>query len=55
MCCFSRPVHAVSDTGIFARFAEKGRQFLVYSMKMKADEELAMILPIPVRKGSRET
>ncbi len=53
MCCFSRPVDIVSDTNIFARLTGKrGRQYLVYSMKMKASEELAMILPIPVPKDT---
>jgi hypothetical protein len=54
MCCFSRPVVSVTDTNIFARAAKDGRQFLVYSMKMDAKEELAMILPLPVPKASNE-
>lgn len=53
MCIFSR--HAdVSKTNIFARSGKDGRQFLVYSMTVKAAEELAMILPIPVPKDSKE-
>jgi hypothetical protein len=36
MCCFSRPVIVVSATNIFARPAEGGRQFLIYSMNLKA-------------------
>ena len=55
MCCFSRPVKSVSDTKIFARFGAKGRQFLVYSMKLDAAEPLAMVLPIPVVEGVKET
>lgn len=55
MCCFSRPVKSVSDTKIFARFGAKGRQFLVYSMKLDAAEPLAMVLPIPVAEGAKET
>jgi hypothetical protein len=54
MCCFSRPVVAVTDTNIFARAKKDGRQYLVYSMKMDAKEELAMILPLPVPKAAKE-
>lgn len=52
MCCFSRPVDLVADTNIFARAAKGGRQYLVYSMRFAADEDLAMILPIPTPKNS---
>ena len=54
MCCFSRPVITVTDTNIFARAAKEGRQYLVYSMLLNAKEELAMILPLPVPKASKE-
>lgn len=54
MCCFSRPVISVSATNIFARAAENGRQFLVYSMTVKAKEDLAMVLPLPVKIGTDE-
>lgn len=54
MCMFSRPVKLVANTNIFARASQNGRQFLAYSMKVDANEELAMILPIPVPKGSNE-
>lgn len=54
MCCFSHPVDSVTDTNIFARAAEKGRQFLVYAMTLSAKEDLAMILPIPVPAGSAD-
>jgi len=40
-------VRSVSNTEIFARFAAPRRQLLVYSMKLSAAEDLAMILPIP--------
>ena len=53
MCIFSRKA-AVSNTNIFARSGKDGRQFLVYSMTVKAADELAMILPIPVPKDSKE-
>lgn len=48
MCCFSRPVPFVGETRIFARAAEAGRQWLVYAMSVEVDEELAMVLPLPV-------
>jgi hypothetical protein len=54
MCCFSRPVSAVTDTNIFARAAKEGRQFLVYNMQLDAKEELAMILPLPVPPNPKE-
>jgi len=54
MCCFSKPVDVVADTNIFARDSKDGRQFLVYSMKFKSGEDLAMILPIPTPKDSPE-
>jgi hypothetical protein len=53
MCCFSKTAE-VSNTHIFARAGKDGRQFLVYSMTVKAAEELAMILPIPTPKASKE-
>jgi len=52
MCCFSRPVESVSGTKLFARFVEPGLQALVYGMRFSADEDLAMVLPIPVARGS---
>ncbi|MSR52824.1 MAG: hypothetical protein EXS09_05980 [Gemmataceae bacterium] len=52
MCCFSKEAH-VSATSIFARPSKAG-QYIVYSMKLKAAEDLAMILPIPTPKASKE-
>lgn len=54
MCCFSMPVPYVAGTKIFARSLDDGRQALVYSMAFIADEDLAMILPLPVPPGSAE-
>ncbi len=54
MCCFSRPVDRVANTNIFARSGKEGRQFVVYSMTLSAKEDLAMILPIPVPKESKD-
>jgi hypothetical protein len=44
----------VANTNIFARSSKEGRQFLVYSMTLSAKEDLAMILPIPVPKESKD-
>jgi hypothetical protein len=44
----------VANTNIFARSSKEGRQYLVYSMVLSAKEDLAMILPIPVPKESKE-
>src|SRR5262245_10404760 len=54
MCCFSRPVQSVSATKIFARSAWDGRQHVVYSMSLRGKEDLAMVLPLPVKRGSGE-
>src|SRR5580698_6782574 len=54
MCCFSLPVKSVSETRIFARPAAEGRQFLAYSMTIEAAQELAMVLPLPVKPESGE-
>jgi hypothetical protein len=54
MCCFSGKVDVVADTNIFARASKDGRQFIVYSMRFKSDDDLAMILPIPTPKDSAE-
>ena len=54
MCCFSKHVELVTDTDIFARAAKDGRQFLVYAMRFKAGEDLAMILPLPTPKDSKD-
>ncbi len=51
---FSRPVELIADTNIFARASKDGKQFLVYAMTMAAKEDLAMILPIPTPKNSKE-
>ena len=52
MCCFSRPVDSVSATNIFARSGAGGRQLIAYSMTLRAGEDLAMILPLPIKPGS---
>jgi hypothetical protein len=52
MCCFSGPVREVAKTRIFARAGDGGRQLLAYQMKVSAAADLAMILPLPVPKGT---
>lgn len=54
MCCFSQPVESVTATKIFARESTKNRQFVVYSMTLAAEKDLAMILPLPVPAKSPE-
>jgi len=54
MCCFSKKVQSVSATKIFARDSRGDRQYLVYEMQLRAKEQLAMILPIPVPENSQE-
>lgn len=51
MCCFTGDV-AVSKTQIFARDAGEGRQYLAYSMQVKNQQDVAMVLPLPVAAGS---
>lgn len=58
MCCFSGEVRHVANTKIFARLDAAGaapvRQTLVYSMDFAASADVAMLLPIPVARGSGE-
>ena len=54
MCCFTRPVISVNTTRIFARAGHGPGQFLVYSMTVEAKEEMAMVLPLPIKPGTDE-
>lgn len=54
MCCFSGPVHEVKNTRIFARVGQRGHQAIIYQMGIQADQEVAMVLPIPVKAGEGE-
>lgn len=54
MCCFTGKVEEVKNTRIFARLGERGHQVLIYQMSLKADKDLAMVLPIPVKKDTDE-
>lgn len=53
MCIFSRAVHHVSATKLFAR-REGQIQHLIYAMNFQAENPLAMILPTPTPNGSPE-
>tara|TARA_Y100001960_G_C14608603_1_gene794581 strand:+ start:90 stop:836 length:747 start_codon:yes stop_codon:yes gene_type:complete len=54
MCCFSRPVQSVRNTHIFARGLVGESQQIVYSMGLHAAHDVAMILPIPAKRGTGE-
>lgn len=54
MCCFTGEVKFVADTNIFARDSQGAGQYVVYSMRFSADDELAMVLPVPVAKKTGE-
>lgn len=54
MCCFTGKVEEVKNTRIFARLGEHGNQVLIYQMSVNAPEDLAMVLPIPVKAGTAE-
>lgn len=54
MCCFSGNVTFVRGTRIFTRITEVGRQAIVYQMEFGVKQDVAMILPLPVTKGSDE-
>jgi hypothetical protein len=54
MCCFSRPVNSVTQTKIFARLLTRQDQSIAYHMRLDTPEDVAMILPLPVRVGSKE-
>lgn len=54
MCCFTDTVTGVSNTAIFARSSDEGRQLLVYSMFLSSQNEMAMVLPLPVPRNSPE-
>jgi len=53
MCIFSGKAE-VSKTKIFARAGKDGLQYLAYAMTVKAESELAMILPLPVAKDTKK-
>lgn len=54
MCIFTRPIEAVSNTGIYARVNPAGEQYLAYAMSASLPEEMAMVLPLPVDRDKAE-
>ena len=54
MCCFTGSVDYVKSTQIFARDSGQGKQYLVYDMDYAANEEMAMVLPLPVPPHTAE-
>lgn len=54
MCCFTGNVEGVKNTRIFARISSDGTQSLIYQMALESKREVAMVLPIPVKRGSGE-
>jgi hypothetical protein len=55
MCIFSGKINEVTNTCIFARMTSPNVQAIVYQMAMDAPQDVAMILPIPVIPGAKET
>lgn len=51
---FTRPVESVTETRIFARSLPEGRQIISYRMALHTKQDVAMVLPIPVKAGSGE-
>ncbi len=54
MCCFSGPVKHVAETSIFCRMGARGNQVVIYSMVLEAEQDLAMVLPVPVAEQRDE-
>jgi hypothetical protein len=54
MCCFSGKVKHVSSTSIFCRMGARGNQVVIYSLYLEAEEDLAMVLPVPVTADRNE-
>lgn len=47
MCCFSGRINLVEKTRIFARRVDDRTQSLAYAMDVAAEDDLAMVLPLP--------
>ncbi|MGV3659599.1 MAG: hypothetical protein ACO1TE_05425 [Prosthecobacter sp.] len=54
MCCFTGKVEEVTNTRIFARLNKAGDQVVIYQMALNAPQDLAMVLPVPIREGTGE-
>lgn len=53
MCMFSQRVERVSDTNIYARLIGDS-QVLVYEMRIASKTDVAMVLPLPVKRASED-
>lgn len=54
MCCFTGKVEEVANTRIFARLNKAGEQVIIYQMALNAPQDVAMVLPVPVKEGAGE-
>src|SRR5688572_12640841 len=54
MGLFTVPFQSADSTSLFARSLPEGRQVVVCELFLEAREDVAMILPIPVKPGSGE-
>ncbi len=54
MCIFTGTIETVSDTCIYSAAQPGGLQALVYSMEIRTQADLAMVLPLPVPAGGRQ-
>src|SRR5688572_8082826 len=54
MGLFTAPFQSAASTSLFARSLPEGRQVVVCELFLEAREDVAMILPIPVKPGSGE-
>jgi hypothetical protein len=54
MRCFSGPIKHVAETSIFCRMGARGNQVVIYSMVLEAEQDLAMVLPVPVAEQRDE-
>lgn len=52
MCCFTGKVEEVTNTRIFARLGAQGNQVIIYQMALNAPQDVAMVLPVPVKQGT---
>lgn len=52
MCMFVGPVEDVSKTKIYAGDLGENKRLLVYQMNVKSSDDNAMVLPVPLVKGS---
>ena len=54
MCIFTGTIETVSETCIYSAAQPGGLQALIYSMEIRTQADLAMVLPLPVPAGAGE-